>query len=132
MEVILVRGLRLVMDFPDKLAALRKKKGFTQQTLADTIGCHVIQISRYESGTSQPTLDVIRKLARALNVSADELLFDKDERDPDKDLRLQFEAIANFSTEEKKVVRAVLDALILRHEATRWTPSSSSTKSSKR
>lgn len=35
---------------------------------------------------AQPTLDAIRKLAVALQVSADMLLFEKDERGPDEDL----------------------------------------------
>jgi transcriptional regulator with XRE-family HTH domain len=52
---------------------------------------HISQIRRYESGQSQPTLDAIRKLALALRVSADMLLFEKDERGSDEDLKLQFE-----------------------------------------
>jgi transcriptional regulator with XRE-family HTH domain len=78
----------LVMDFPQKLATLRKKKGLSQQALADLIDLHVIQISRYETGSSQPTLDVIRKLAKVLNCTADELIFDISQRGPDTDLRL--------------------------------------------
>lgn len=38
----------------------------------------------------QPTFDVIRRLAVALQVSADVLIFGADERGPDGDLRLQF------------------------------------------
>jgi transcriptional regulator with XRE-family HTH domain len=76
------------MDFPQKLATLRKKKGLSQQALADLIDLHVIQISRYETGSSQPTLDVIRKLAKVLNCTADELIFDISQRGPDTDLRL--------------------------------------------
>ena len=79
----------LAMDFQDRLATLRKDKRFTQQALADLAGVHVAQIRRYEAGESQPTLDVIRKLAIALSVSADMLVFDKDERGPDDDLKLQ-------------------------------------------
>ena len=56
----------------------------------------------YEAGTSQPTLDVIRGLSTALQVSADMLLFGKDERGPDDDLRLQFEAVSRFNEEEKR------------------------------
>ena len=63
----------LAMDFQDRLATLRKDKRFTQQALADLAGVHVAQIRRYEAGESQPTLDVIRKLAIALSVSADML-----------------------------------------------------------
>lgn len=51
-------------------------------------GVHVAQIRRYEGGDSQPTLEVIRKLAIALSVSADMLVFDKEERGPNDDLKL--------------------------------------------
>jgi transcriptional regulator with XRE-family HTH domain len=55
----------------------------TQQQLADRVGVHVVQLRRYEAGTSQPTLDVIRSMAVALGISADTLLFAPDERGPD-------------------------------------------------
>ena len=61
----------MTMEFPQRLAALRREKGLTQQTLADTVGVHVTQLRRYEAGASQPTLAVLRKLAVALSVSAD-------------------------------------------------------------
>jgi transcriptional regulator with XRE-family HTH domain len=80
---------------------------------------HISQIRRYESGQSQPTLDAIRKLALALRVSADVLLFEKDERGPDEDLKLQFEAVERLDPEEKKVIRFVIESIILRHEARR-------------
>jgi transcriptional regulator with XRE-family HTH domain len=87
------------------------------------VGMGITQIKRYEAGTSQPTLDAIRNLARTLRVSADELLFGTTERGPDEDLRFQFEAIQRFSNEEKKVVRSVLEGLLLTHEARRWNSS---------
>jgi transcriptional regulator with XRE-family HTH domain len=107
-------------DFSERLTALRKERGLTQQALADRIGGHVQQLKRYEAGSSQPTLEVIRKLATALSVSSDQLLFGKDERGPDDDLRLQFEAISRFDEEEKHVVRSLLEGMILKHEARRW------------
>lgn len=113
----------ITMEFPERLAALRKGKGLTQQTLAEKVGVHLTQIQRYESGAVQPTLDVLRRLAIALSVSADMLIFDKDERGPDDDLRLQFEAISRMSKEEKRVIKAVLDGMILKHEAQRWSAS---------
>jgi transcriptional regulator with XRE-family HTH domain len=108
------------IDFPQRLSALRKARNLTQQGLADMVEMGITQIKRYEGGTSQPTLDAIRKLARTLRVSADELLFGTTERGPDEDLRFQFEAIQRFSNEEKKVVRSVLEGLLLTHEARRW------------
>jgi transcriptional regulator with XRE-family HTH domain len=109
------------IDFPQRLAALRKERMLTQQALADMVEMGITQIKRYEAGSSQPTLDAIRKLATTLRVSADELLFGKTERGPDEDLRMQFEAICRFNDEEKKVVRSVLEGLLLTHEARRWT-----------
>jgi transcriptional regulator with XRE-family HTH domain len=110
----------LQMGFAERLAELRKNKGLTQQALAHMAGVHVIQVRRYEGGSSQPTLEVIRQLAIALGVSADSLIFERDERGPDDELRLQFEAITRFDPEEKKVVKNVLDGLILKHQARRW------------
>ena len=108
-------------DFAQRLAFLRKQRSFTQQQLSERVGVHVQQLKRYEAGSSQPTLDVIRNLAVALGVTADQLLFGKDERGPDEDLRLQFEAVSRFSAEEKKVLRSLLDSMILTHEARRWS-----------
>ena len=50
----------------------------------------VLQIRRYEGGTSQPTLEVIRRLAIALGTSADVLVFDATECGPEDALRYQF------------------------------------------
>jgi hypothetical protein len=58
-------------------------------------------------------------LAIELKVSADELMFDEDERQPSDDLKLQFEAISRFPEGEKKIVKALLGGMILKHEAKR-------------
>ncbi len=108
------------MDFPERLAAIRGERKLTQNALAEHVGIHVSQIRRYEAGDSMPTLDVLRKLAIALSVSADTLIFDHDERGPDDDLRLQFEATTRLTPEEKHIVKTVIESILLKHEATRW------------
>jgi transcriptional regulator with XRE-family HTH domain len=112
------------MAFPQRLAALRKERGLTQKALAEVIGISIIQVRRYEAGSSQPTLDVLRKLAVALHVNTDVLVFETHERGPDEDLRLQFEAVSRFDPEEKRVMKSVLEGLILKHEAKRWAAAS--------
>ena len=52
------------MEFPERLAALRKARGLTQLALAQQVCVTVVQIRRYEGGTSQPTLDMVRKKAK--------------------------------------------------------------------
>lgn len=106
--------------FSERIAKLRKERGLTQQALADRVGIHVIQLRRYEGATSQPTLEVLRKLAIALSVSADALVFGKDERGPDEELKLQFEAIARLDPGEKAVIREVVESIIIKHDAKRW------------
>jgi transcriptional regulator with XRE-family HTH domain len=107
----------LNMDFAQRLAVFRKERGLTQQALADRVSVHLTQINRYETGDSQPMLDVIRRLAIALSVTTDELIFGKDERGPDEDLRLQFETISQFDEEDKELARGLLEGLILKHQA---------------
>lgn len=117
--MLLTVGAITDMEFPARLAILRKEKSLTQKALADAIGIHVSQVQRYESGASQPTLYALRRLAVALGVSADLLLFDKDERGPDDDLRLEFEAAAQLSPEAKQMVREVLRSLLLSYQVRR-------------
>jgi len=112
------------MDFPERLAALRKERGLTQQALAERVGIHVTQVRRYEGGGAQPTLDVIRRLAVALSVSADQLVFGDAERGPDSDLRLHLEAVQHLDPDEQAVVRTVIESVLLRHEARRYAPAS--------
>lgn len=110
----------LYMSFPKRLVALRKAKGFTQASLADASGIHVQQIKRYELANAQPSVDALIRLAKTLSVSSDALLFDETERGPSDDLRLQFEAIARMPIDERKIVKALLEGMILKHEAHRW------------
>jgi transcriptional regulator with XRE-family HTH domain len=108
------------MGFGKRLAVLRKERSMTQQTLADEVGCHVTMVRRYEANETQPTLEVIRNMARALSVSADTLVFDEKERDPTDELRLQFEAVSQLPLDEQAVVKDVLESLLLKYQARRW------------
>ncbi len=46
----------------------RIKKGVTQKQLAEKVGTTQSSIARFESGTYNPTLSFVQKLARALDV----------------------------------------------------------------
>lgn len=111
---------RTLMDFAARLVATRKERGLTQQALADTSGVHVTQIRRYEAGSNAPTLDVLRNLAIALHVSTDSLVFDPAERAPADELRLAFEATNDLDPDEQAMVRQLIEAVLLKHQAKRW------------
>jgi len=54
-----------------------------------------------------------------LGISADLLIFDKDEREPRVELKHQFEALNQFDDEEVKIAKVLLESLILKHNAKR-------------
>ena len=114
--------LHFMTSFPKRLAKLRKERGLSQKQLAEAIGVHYTQVRRYEAGTSQPTLEVLRSLALTLRISADVLLFDESERllDIEEDLKTHLKALSNLNEEERKVAKDVIEALLLKHEAKRW------------
>lgn len=103
--------------FGKRLAEMRKRRGLTQQQLCELVSTHVSQLRNYESDRSQPTLDVIRRLALALDVTADELVFDPAERLPlvtDKELVKQWESVEGLPDEDKQVVKKVIAAMIVK------------------
>lgn len=54
------------------LRKMRERRGYTQPELATAAGTHPGSVSRWERGTSHPTLDQFARLCRALRASADE------------------------------------------------------------
>ncbi|MET7707653.1 helix-turn-helix domain-containing protein [Micromonospora sp. NPDC005413] len=57
-----------------RLRALRHQRGTTLTQLADLTGISVSTLSRLESGTRKPTLELLLPLARAYQVQLDELV----------------------------------------------------------
>lgn len=114
------------MNFPARLLHFRKQQGLSQQRLAEAVGLHVNQVRRYETGTAQPTLKALVNLAKVLHLSLDTLVFDEGERGPSAELRLQFEAVSQFPEEERKIVKALLDGLIIKHQTKRMVSTLSS------
>lgn len=52
-----------------------------------------------------------------MNVTIDSLVFGEGKCDPSDDLRLQFEAVSRIPEEERKIVKALLDGLIVKYQA---------------
>lgn len=57
----------------ENIRRLRKQEGFTQESFADHAGIHRNYISDMERGRRNPSVDVLEKLAVALNVSVSNL-----------------------------------------------------------
>lgn len=62
------------MEFYEKLQELRKKKGLTQEELADIMFVSRTAVSKWESGRGYPSIDSLKAIARFFGVTVDELL----------------------------------------------------------
>lgn len=109
------------MSFGKNLATLRKEKGLTQEELVRKSGVAISQIHRYKADKSSPTLDAIARLARALGVSLDELVFDKatgvaTSKILDRGLLEQFEVVSQLDEEERGAVKKLLEGIVVKHQ----------------
>lgn len=109
------------MNFSNRLIQVRKKRGLTQNALAELTGLNVSQIYRWESGTSRPILEGVIKLAKALHVSIDELVFEEDERTPSGKLKLMFEAVEQLKQKDQDTIQELLQGMISRYESNRFS-----------
>lgn len=109
------------MSFGKNLSRFRKEKGLTQEDLVKRSGVAISQIRRYEADKSSPTLDVLTRLAMAIGVSIDELVFDKDKgiaasKLMDRELLEQFEFISALDDDERQAVKKILEGVIVKHQ----------------
>lgn len=59
----------------NELKALRVRKGLSQEQLGKLIGVGYGAVSKWETGKTDPRFDKVSKLAKALDVSEDEIFF---------------------------------------------------------
>ena len=82
------------------IAEERKKKNYTQRSLADMLGVSDKTISKWERGNGLPEVSLMLPLCRALDISAGELLLG--ERISDGEYREKTEELALDLMQEKK------------------------------
>jgi len=107
------------MPLGDRIKQLRTELGLSQAELAQHVGStDARQISRYENGRITPSLDAVARLAQALDVSLDYLVFDDQPRRPlhidDHGLAERLAALAELNPEDRASLLSVLDALLTR------------------
>lgn len=71
--------------------------------MADAIWVHVNQVRRYKAGATWPSLDTLKKIAVAISVTIDTLVFDEEELGPD----------------EKLVVRELFERMTIKYQTRR-------------
>jgi transcriptional regulator with XRE-family HTH domain len=70
--------------FSKNLKNLRKERGLSQYDLADRTGISSRMIGHYERHATEPPIEKIELIAKALNVSVTDLLEDKENNEDEK------------------------------------------------
>ena len=68
------------MKFNEKLIALRKKEGLSQEELGYKLNVTRQTVSKWELGQTTPEMDKLAEMSKIFNVSVDELINDSEER----------------------------------------------------
>jgi transcriptional regulator with XRE-family HTH domain len=103
--------------FAERLCALRKSLGMTQQDLADRLGLSRGTIGMYESGHRDPDTTTLSRLADILGCSADYLLGRTPDRHPIAEqiltlaARRRSESAADLTPAEIKQIREAIKIL---------------------
>lgn len=71
--------------FSERLTRLRKDKGLTQKDLAKTLGVSVDSVRRWEQDKRSPDVDMLAKIARALDTTVSYISGETDNPKPTAD-----------------------------------------------
>jgi transcriptional regulator with XRE-family HTH domain len=106
-------------SFGPRLVAIRKTRGLTQVQLAEAVGSTQRSISYYENDDGIPPASVVIALAKALKVSADEMLGIKPPRvvesaDGTENKRLwkRFQTMAALPEKDQRAVIRLIISLV--------------------
>ncbi len=105
------------VDFPARLRKLRKRREFSQAQLAERVGIHFTQISRYERGETKPAATAAAALARELETTVDYLMSGTTDNAAataglERELVARLRQVQDLPTEEKRTVLSLLDAFV--------------------
>jgi transcriptional regulator with XRE-family HTH domain len=99
------------MTLGQQIISLRKKNSLSQSDLGKVIGTSGDIIGRYERDEVKPSIDVVIKIADALNVSID-FLVGKTEIELDKQTMKRIEEIGRLPKDSKNFVYNLVDMAI--------------------
>lgn len=100
-----------------RLARIRKERGFTQQQLAERTGLIQVLISDYEHGKLRLTAEMAVRFADVLGVSTDDLLRGKkgaasSRRQPSLKLLRRLEQIENLPRYRQRALLTTIDGFL--------------------
>jgi len=107
-------------SFGQRLAEIRKARGFSQRDLAGELGISQRMVAYYEAQADRPPAHLLPKIADVLRVSADELLGIKRLKDKDgvSHLRLwrRLRQVEKLRPNDRRALLKMLDALLAQQQ----------------
>jgi transcriptional regulator with XRE-family HTH domain len=96
------------------LIQLRKAKGITQTELAHSSGVSQRVVAMYETTVKNPTADIVLRLARALDLSVDQLMGRRPVKAKEAVSRktlLKAKRLEELSSEDQKTIDRMIESL---------------------
>ena len=109
------------MNLAEKIRKLRKDRKWSQGELAEKIKVHITHISRLETERYAPSVDMLKKLAGAFEVTSDYLLYDDMENIgpmnfKDKPLYEKMKLIDELEEKDREIIHGVVDAFLVKQQ----------------
>jgi len=103
-------------SFGERLARIRKARGYSQYDLADEIGISQRMVAYYEAQTERPPAHLIPKISEILDVTADQLLgiLELKDKEGAKNSRLwrKLRQVEKLPPSDRRALLKMLDALL--------------------
>jgi transcriptional regulator with XRE-family HTH domain len=105
--------------FGDHLKEIREEKGLTQSDLANLVEVHVVQLSKYERNLASPSVDVVKRIAEALQITTDQLIYgDAKQKAKDKiqdhELLNLFSKVQTLKKDDVHCIKSLITAYVLK------------------
>jgi transcriptional regulator with XRE-family HTH domain len=102
--------------FGQRLARIRKEKGFTQVELAEKLGIIQVLVSDYERDKLRPYHEMISRFSQALDIASDELLGLKPSKgkgsEPSLKILRRLKKIEDLPSTQQKFILKTIDSLL--------------------
>jgi Predicted transcriptional regulators len=99
-------------DIGSKIMQLRKKKNLSQSEFAKAIGASRTMVGNYERSINAPSIEMIVKIAKVLNVSVDFLIGDGKLAQYDKAVLKRIEDIQQLDSDTQSKLFFLIDNIV--------------------
>jgi transcriptional regulator with XRE-family HTH domain len=99
-----------------RIARLRKERGYSQQALAQKMGIVRVLVSDYEKGRLRPHPEMVARFALAFGVTTDEIIglkrSDSESHKPNLAIQKRMRQIEQLPSAKKRVILQTIDGFI--------------------